>query len=97
MSGALRGQAVANREGALFWEYGRNNEFFKYPGIVADRSPNVAVRDGKWKLLINADGTGAELYDVTSDRSESINVATHHPEVTKALSERALAWRRSLP
>jgi arylsulfatase A-like enzyme len=97
VTGALRGQAVANRDGAIFWEYGRNNEFFKFPGIATDRSPNVAVRDGKWKLLINADGSGAELYDVTTDRSESINVATQHPEVTKKLSEQALAWRRSLP
>jgi arylsulfatase A-like enzyme len=97
MTGALRGQAVAARPGPLFWEYGRNKKSFGYPGIVTDRSPNVAVRDGKWKLLINADGTGAELYEVTSDRSESINVATHHPEVTKKLSEQALSWRRSLP
>jgi arylsulfatase A-like enzyme len=97
MSAALRGSAVAEREGTLFWEYGRNDEFFKYPGIATDRSPNLAAREGKWKLLVKADGTGAELYDVTTDVSESINVATHHPEVTKAMTERVLAWRKTLP
>ena len=25
-----------------------------------DRSANVAMPDGKWKLLVNADGAGAE-------------------------------------
>jgi arylsulfatase A-like enzyme len=42
----------------LYWEYGRNNEAFRYPP-GSDRSPNLAVREGKWKYLINFDGTGA--------------------------------------
>jgi arylsulfatase A-like enzyme len=97
VSGALRGTAVAERAAPLFWEYGRNDKFFKFPGIATDRSPNLAVREGKWKLLVKADGSGAELYDLSKDATESINVATHHPEVTKAMTDRVLAWRRGLP
>src|SRR6185503_13345707 len=47
------------RKGPLFWEYGRNETAFAYPK-APDRSPNVAVRDGKWKLLINANGEASE-------------------------------------
>ena len=84
------------RKGPLFWEYGRNNESFRYPQ-GRDRSPNLALRDGPWKLLVNADGTGAELYDVVMDRSESHNVAHENPELVKRMTKQALDWRSSLP
>jgi arylsulfatase A-like enzyme len=86
----------ATRKHAMFWEYGRNNTSFNYPH-GRDRSPNVAVRDGNWKLLINADGTGAELYDLARDRNEETNVAESNPKVTRRLSKAALDWRKSLP
>ena len=96
MSGALRGESAA-RTRPLFWEYGRNDRFFKFPANAADRSPNLAMREGKWKLLVNADGTGAELYDVLADPNEKQNVAARHADVAKSMTERTLAWRRSLP
>ena len=33
------------RSRPLFWEYGRNETFFKYPG-KDERSPNLALREG---------------------------------------------------
>jgi arylsulfatase A-like enzyme len=95
-SGALVGQPQAKRSRPLYWEYGRNNESFRYPA-GRDRSPNLAIRDGNWKLLVNADGSGAELYDVVADRSESNNVASDHPQLVKQMTEQVLTWRRSLP
>jgi arylsulfatase A-like enzyme len=85
----------ATRKKPLFWEYGRNSAFGYPKG--RDRSPNVAVRDGKWKLLLNADGSGAELYDLEADRNEARNVAEQNPEVTKRLTGIALEWRKALP
>ena len=95
LSKALRGEAVA-RTKPLFWEYGRNDKSFKYPG-PANRSPNVAMREGQWKLLINADGTGAELYDVLADPNETKNLAAETPGIATKMQAAALAWRRSLP
>jgi arylsulfatase A-like enzyme len=77
----------------VFWEYGRNPNSFAYPQAPDDRSPNVAVRDGNWKLLINADGSGAELYDILADPKETKNLAAEKPEVTGRLSAQALNWR----
>jgi arylsulfatase A-like enzyme len=94
-SAAWLGKAVA-RAKPLFWEYGRNNKSFKYPE-GRDRSPNVAVRDGNWKLLVSADGTGTELYDLVADPKETTNLAAQQPEITRCLTEQALRWRRSLP
>jgi arylsulfatase A-like enzyme len=93
---ALRGQSPARRK-PLFWEYGRNDTAFAYPGPRGDRSPNVAVRDGRWKLLVNADGTGAELYDVAADPNEAADVAAANPGVARRLADLAVGWRRSLP
>jgi arylsulfatase A-like enzyme len=84
------------RKNPLFWEYGRN-ESFGYPKSQHDRSPNVAMREGKWKLLVNADGSDVQLYDLDADRNETKNVAEANPMVTKKMSEAALQWRKSLP
>jgi len=99
---ALRGKKIT-RTKRLFWEYGRKPapsgglRAFIVPSEPESKSPNVAVRDGDWKLLINADGTAAELYDLVKDRNEAHNVAKDNPEVAERLSAAALEWRRSLP
>lgn len=95
LSAALLGRPMA-RKNLLFWEYGRNEKVFNFPRD-RDRSPAVAVRDGKWKLLVNADGSGAELYDMETEDKETANVAAKNPEVTKRLREAALRWRKGLP
>jgi arylsulfatase A-like enzyme len=101
-SAALLGTPQPERSRPLFWEYGRNDTSFAYPTTgngarPGDRSPNLAVRDGRWKLLVNDDGRGAELYDLPSDPAEALNLAGAHPELTAALTRRVLEWRRSLP
>lgn len=87
----------STRAKPLFWEYGRSEKGFGYPAIPADKSPNVAVLDGDWKLLVNADGTGAELYDVAADRGEATNRAAREPAVAGRLKNLALDWRSSVP
>jgi arylsulfatase A-like enzyme len=93
---AFFGTPVKERLRPLFWEYGRNEEHFKYPA-GKDRSPNLAVRDGKWKLLVNADGTGAELYDLSVDPREAKNLTAAHPDRAQRMREAVLAWRKTLP
>ena len=95
MSPALTGKP-SRRSGRLFWEYGRNEKAFAYPG-GKDRSPNVAVLDGDWKLLVNADGKGEELYDLATDPAEGRDRGATEPDVVSRLTRAALEWRRSLP
>ncbi|HEY3915085.1 MAG TPA: sulfatase-like hydrolase/transferase [Verrucomicrobiae bacterium] len=81
----------------IFWEYGRKSKFFNYPGPVYDRSPHIAVREGKWKLLVNDDGTKTQLYNLETDFNETTDAAKDEPEITKRLRDAALAWRQTLP
>lgn len=95
MSAALFGESP-KRTMPLYWEYGRNNKSFGYPK-GKDRSPNVAVMDGDWKLLVNAGGGGAELYNIGTDPVEQDDRAEEETDLVKQLSESALKWRKAQP
>jgi arylsulfatase A-like enzyme len=96
LSAAFTG-AEPKRSRPQFWEYGRNNDSFKYPAATGHRSPNVAVREGDWKLLVNADGSDAQLFDLGTDIFETRNVAEANPQISARLKQQALAWRKELP
>ena len=68
--------------------------FAKDGGISRDflfwnHSGNHALREGNWKIVSAADnGNAWELYDLTTDRAESNNLAAKEPERMKAMAER---------
>jgi arylsulfatase A-like enzyme len=95
MIGALLGKETT-RTAPLCWEYGRNTNSFAYPG-PANRSPNVAMRDGHWKLLVSADGRSLELYNLDRDRGEKRNLAAEDPTRAEKMKSAAWAWRNALP
>ena len=98
LSPVLRGQAIDKRP-ALFWAFGLPGAA-KQPGgphPEHDRAPRLAVRDGPWKLLAEADGSDVQLYDVVADPNETSNVAASQPRIRDRLKARLLAWARQLP
>ncbi|MEZ6128742.1 MAG: sulfatase-like hydrolase/transferase [Planctomycetaceae bacterium] len=62
-----------------------------------DDLPDLAVRDGQWKLLCEYDGSEPELYNLKSDRGETSNMADQHPEITARLKKAVVAWHNSMP
>jgi arylsulfatase A-like enzyme len=80
----------------LYWEYGRNNYSFSFPK-APDRSPNLAIREANWKLLINFDGTGTELYNIGTDSLETINLESENQQITEMLKAKLFLWRNSMP
>lgn len=94
LSAALLGKSTV-RERLIHWEFG-------HPKTHANESnkknsPNLAVREGKWKLLVNADGTFVELYDLESDRNETRNMAKEKPEIAHRLTDAVMKWKKTLP
>lgn len=94
-----------SRTTPLLWEYGRKPAVdgpgkiraFPYPNEPDAKSPNVAIRHGDWKLLVNAGGNGTELYNLAADPNETNNLANTESEIAKGLKKAALDWRHSLP
>jgi arylsulfatase A-like enzyme len=87
----LRGQSRPRRA-PLMW-----NWRFRIAGEVFHHSPMLAIRDGDYKLLMNPDKSRVELYDIPHDPTQLSNIADKHPEVVARLSERVLAWNKTLP
>ena len=80
------------RRKPIYWEW--------RGGVAGDPTywpPALAIREGDWKLLINPDGSDAELYDVPNDDAEQNNLAGRHPEVVERLSRKVLSWKKTLP
>jgi uncharacterized sulfatase len=59
--------------------------------------PDLAVREGQWKLLCEYDGSNAELYNLTTDTAEQHNVASEHPGIVKRLTDAVIQWHRLMP
>jgi N-acetylgalactosamine-6-sulfatase len=81
------------RKTSLHWEW-----LFRVQG--ADDGyvpPMLAVRDGDWKLFTSHKGDSVQLYKIPKDVGEAHDVAKENPEVVKALTEKALAWVKTLP
>tara|TARA_Y100001972_G_scaffold126713_2_gene181276 strand:+ start:917 stop:2359 length:1443 start_codon:yes stop_codon:yes gene_type:complete len=95
-SKALLGDPV-EMTGPIMWEYASNRGGSIQPGNNEFRSPNLAIREGNWKLLINVDGSDAELFELTTDPGEENNLAEIEKEKTKELANKVIAWRKSMP
>lgn len=88
---ALKGESV-RRTRPIFWRINGNR---KDP----DFWPDLAVRDGDWKLVTTFDGQKVELHNLKSNRSEDIarDQSKDHPEIVARLTKQALDWNATLP
>jgi len=92
LSQSLLGFEQGKRTKPLFWLRPPDR-----PGPANDPFPDLAVRDGDWKLLINEDGTSPQLYDLSKDIKEKNNLASEKPDVVERLKRMVLDWRKSMP
>lgn len=86
----------APRKKDMYWEYGRNDYAFNYPKGDS-RSPNLAIRSGKWKLLMDYQRDNAVLYDMENDQYETTDVAGSYPDIVDELRTKLYTWRSYLP
>jgi arylsulfatase A-like enzyme len=94
LSSALLGRGHTSRQAPLFWRRPPDRKTMKpSPELL----PDLAMREGYWKLLCDYDGSAPQLYDLAADAGESVNLATQQPERVRSMTEAVLAWHRALP
>ncbi len=89
----LLGKSDASRTRPLFFRRPPDRDSFY--GI--ENLPDLAVREGRWKLLCEYDGSLPELYDLQEDRGETTNVAANHPDLVQRLTAAVLDWHALMP
>ena len=92
LPGALLGEGGSRKAPLLFRRPPDRDAFYGDNDL-----PDLAIREGKWKLLCEYDGAEPELYDLSTDRGEKQNLAAQHPELVGRLSKTLIAWHQSLP
>lgn len=60
-------------------------------------NPDLAVRDGKWKFLINYDRSEPQLFDLDADIGETKNLVAENPEIAKRLEKALFDWNATMP
>jgi uncharacterized sulfatase len=92
LSSSMIGKEEQTRSKPLLWTRPPDR-----PGQGADAWPDLAIREGDWKLLLMEDGTRPQLYDLAADPGEKQNLAREQPQIVQRLSKELLDWRKSLP
>lgn len=95
-SQALLGNPV-EMTAPIMWEYASNPGGSIQPGNTDFHSPNLAIRDGDWKLLINADYSNPQLFNLKNDPGEKNNLAESEEDIVKVLADNVIAWRKKMP
>ncbi len=93
MRETLLGRSEASRSRPLFFRRPPDRAAF----AGDEKLPDLAVRDGRWKLLCTYDGSAPQLYDLDADPGEKRNLAASQPAETARLAAAVVAWHRSLP
>ncbi len=94
-SAALLGKAGAARQAPVFWR--RPPDRKRLGGPDSPVMPDLAVREGKWKLLCDYDGSRPRLHDLAADPGEKRDLAKEDPERASRLAAAAVTWHRALP
>lgn len=92
ISAEFLNQDVRVPERYIYWAYGRMNKKYSVPKDPINRSPDLAIRHGVWKLFTNFDGTSTELYNVKNDPDEHANVVADHPHIANTMKSKLLKW-----
>ena len=92
MLAALLGKSTASRSGPLFWRRPPDRA-----GTRKNPRPDLAVRDGNWKLVCDLDGSNAQLFDLSTDISEEHDLASERKPLVNRLKKAVLAWNATLP
>lgn len=92
----LTGRSERARESPLFWSRPPDRGTTPAADGQSMDLPDLAMRQGEWKLLCESDGSRPELYHLVQDEGEKENLAAAQPDRVATLRTALLAWRDSM-
>ena len=95
MAPVLLGQSGASRSAPIFWR--RPPDRKTASATLHEPLPDLAMREGDWKLLCEYDGSKPQLYNLAADRGETTNLAAQQPGIVTAMVKALRDWHQSMP
>lgn len=85
----------------------RDALYWYFPGYVAghydeaadelfQQRPAAVIREGPWKLILSLEKGGRELYDLSQDPGEQVNLAEKQQQTADKLTEKLQLWLREM-
>lgn len=93
LGGTLTGTSHESRKKPLYFRRPPDRDAYYGDNDL----PDLAMRDGNWKLLCEYDGSDAELFDLAVDPSETKNAAGDHAATVERLTKQLVAWHEAMP
>ncbi|GIW97418.1 MAG: N-acetylgalactosamine-6-sulfatase [Pirellulaceae bacterium] len=93
LADVLLGKSTRSRSEPLYFR--RPPDRDRFYGL--DDAPDLAMREGDWKLLCEYDGSEAMLFNLREDPGEENDLAAQHPQIVQSMVARLVAWHRSMP
>ncbi|MBC9796468.1 sulfatase-like hydrolase/transferase [Sinomicrobium weinanense] len=90
----LLGKAGKSRQSPIFWA--RPPDRKKYEDFDKPL-PDLAIREGDFKLLCDFDGKRPELYNLMKKPEENNNIARQHPDKVESMVKKVTAWYSKMP
>ena len=89
----LLGESHSSRQSPIFFSRPPDRKnFYRFENL-----PDLAMREGDWKLLCDYDGGRPELYNLIADAGENKNLVKKHPEKALEMTQKVVEWYHSMP
>ncbi|MGS2760876.1 sulfatase-like hydrolase/transferase [Sinomicrobium sp. M5D2P9] len=90
----LLGKAGKSRQSPIFWARPPDRKRYK---DFDKPLPDLAIREGDFKLLCDFDGKRAELYNLVEKPEENNNIARQYPDKVESMVKKVTAWYSKMP
>lgn len=93
MLSTLLGKTSDSRQAPIYWARPPDRKTFE----AFDKPlPDLAMREGNYKLLCDFNGERPELYHLLQDSGETNNIAQGHPDMVARMVAEVTAWHREI-
>nr|WP_265596385.1 sulfatase-like hydrolase/transferase [Verrucomicrobium sp. BvORR106] len=90
LSGVLVGKSDASRQAPIFWSRPPDRKTLGPKN--KEPLPDLAMREGSWKLLCDNDGSQARLYDLSADPGEVKDLSAEKGDLVQRMKTALVAW-----